>query len=427
MNRLAATVAAACFLPAVAWAACPGSGTVSLTIKDGAGVSQLMCVGNDGGSNYFQRISVVDGTAGANVLAVGASGTLAVTQSGTWNIGTVTTLPALVAGSALIGKVGIDQTTPGTTNAVQVTNFQTGLTATTTQGSVALDVAVKSAPPSLAQERGGNLDTLAGTVRFGKTNVNLASLGGGIILPISGTLTAGTAIIGKVGIDQTTPGTTNAVQITNIPTGLTATSTPGVSGTGLDVAVKSMPPGLALERGGNLDRLASTVNFHRVDVNLRSVAGSLVLSTKITDGINSGAVKAASANALLTDPSQVVTPSPNPSTVCTSVVAVNQTGSTDILTSVNKLHVCTVILIAAGQEQVSVVEGTGSVCGSNTVALLGATTADGTHGIPFAANGGFSAAAERAWMVTQTAGDHLCILKSGANLLSGAIWYVDHT
>jgi hypothetical protein len=48
------------------------------------------------------------------------TGTVAATQSGTWNIGTVTTLPALVAGSALIGKVGIDQTTPGTTNLVSL-------------------------------------------------------------------------------------------------------------------------------------------------------------------------------------------------------------------------------------------------------------------------------------------------------------------
>lgn len=36
------------------------------------------------------------------------------------NVGTVTALPALVAGAALIGKVGVDQTTPGTTNAVSL-------------------------------------------------------------------------------------------------------------------------------------------------------------------------------------------------------------------------------------------------------------------------------------------------------------------
>lgn len=53
-------------------------------------------------------------------LASGANTIGAVSQSGTWNIGTVTTLPALVAGSAIIGKVGIDQTTVGTTDAVSL-------------------------------------------------------------------------------------------------------------------------------------------------------------------------------------------------------------------------------------------------------------------------------------------------------------------
>ena len=71
----------------------------------------------------------------ATALPTGANVIGAVTQSGTWNatinaalpagsanIGDVdvVTLPALVAGSAIVGKVGIDQTTPGTTNLVQV-------------------------------------------------------------------------------------------------------------------------------------------------------------------------------------------------------------------------------------------------------------------------------------------------------------------
>lgn len=51
---------------------------------------------------------------------------------------------ALGAGSAIIGKVGIDQTTPGTTNAVQATNFPTGLTAT----GNALDINIKTGNPT---------------------------------------------------------------------------------------------------------------------------------------------------------------------------------------------------------------------------------------------------------------------------------------
>jgi len=38
----------------------------------------------------------------------------------------VTSLPSLIAGSAVIGKVGIDQTTPGTTNAIQDIPATTG-------------------------------------------------------------------------------------------------------------------------------------------------------------------------------------------------------------------------------------------------------------------------------------------------------------
>lgn len=108
------------------------------------------------GTAYIGKVRPTDGTNDATikaastaaigsdtaiVVAVSPNNTIASTQSGTWNIGTITTLPSLVlsagaavigavtqsgswilsAGSAIIGKVGIDQTTPGTTNAVQLT------------------------------------------------------------------------------------------------------------------------------------------------------------------------------------------------------------------------------------------------------------------------------------------------------------------
>jgi hypothetical protein len=62
------------------------------------------------------------------------------TQSGTWNIGTVTTVStvtaltsitnALPAGTNLLGKTGIDQTTPGTTNAVSLAQIGSTTAAT---------------------------------------------------------------------------------------------------------------------------------------------------------------------------------------------------------------------------------------------------------------------------------------------------------
>lgn len=72
------------------------------------------------------------------------SSTWAATQSGTWNIGTVTTVTtvgavtaitnALPAGTNLLGKAGLDQTTPGTTNAVSLA--QIGATTVATGNGV---------------------------------------------------------------------------------------------------------------------------------------------------------------------------------------------------------------------------------------------------------------------------------------------------
>lgn len=102
---------------------------------------------------------IADPTTPTQRAAVSAGGALKVDNSGvtqpvsgtvTVTQGTGTNLHAVLdAGSAIAGKVGIDQTTPGTTNGVQV----------------------------------------------------------------NAALPAGTNLLGKVGIDQTTPGTTNGVQI----------------------------------------------------------------------------------------------------------------------------------------------------------------------------------------------------------------------
>ena len=145
---------------------------------------------------------------------------------------------------------------------------------------------------------------------------------------------------------------------------------------------------------------------------------------QIWDATNTAAVKAASASAALTDPAIVAAPSPNPSTVCTSIKPISQTGSTDLITSTNKLHICAVLIVSATAQSVSLVEGTGATCGTGTAALMGATTA--ANGMALAANGGFAHTAERAFMQTQTTADHLCLLQSGAGNVSGFISYQDH-
>lgn len=125
--------------------------------------------------------AVSTNTAQVNGIAVltgaGASGTGAQRVTVSQDSTTVAGSSSLPAGTNIIGKVGIDQTTPGTTNAVSV-------------------------------------------AQFGATNISTGTGAGGAGIPrvtVSNDstvgLVAGSAIVGKVGIDQTTDVTTNGVEI----------------------------------------------------------------------------------------------------------------------------------------------------------------------------------------------------------------------
>lgn len=159
-----------------------GKVTVPVSIYDSSGNQSTFSFDSDGnlkvtstGASSGGNGAILDFTnsaIGATVSAAGAlkvdgsaatqpvSGTLGASQSGTWNIGTVTTVTAVTAisnalpsGSNLIGKAGIDQSTPGTTNAVAVaqigsTTVVTGGVAGTlgVGGNVATNVAIGTNP-----------------------------------------------------------------------------------------------------------------------------------------------------------------------------------------------------------------------------------------------------------------------------------------
>lgn len=120
------------------------------------------------------------------------------------NTGAVTISTALPAGSAIIGKVGIDQTTPGTTNGVQV---------------------------NAALPAGSNI---IGNVRIDQTTPGTTN---GV--QINAALPAGSNIIGNMRIDQTTVGTTNGVSIAQLGATAVATGNGVVSAGVLRVALAS--------------------------------------------------------------------------------------------------------------------------------------------------------------------------------------------
>lgn len=237
------------------------------------------------------------GTAGAaatdvlTVQGIASMTALKVDPSAVTSPVSLATLPALVAGSAKVGQVAIDQTTPGTTNKVSigtdgtvVANAATADGADVAQGAVADAAATAGATGSIsAKLRALSRDLVANvgiasmpavtvsstvlptgastaakqpalgtpgspsgdvlTVQGATSMTALKTDPSGVTSPVSAAslplptgastsanqsteitsinqlhtdltaaLPAGTNLIGKVGIDQTTPGTTNAVQ-----------------------------------------------------------------------------------------------------------------------------------------------------------------------------------------------------------------------
>lgn len=129
--------AAASGIGATGDAAATAGGTGSLTAKTRLMTTQLGTINTTLGSPFQAGGSIGNTSFGATQsgtwtvqpgntanttawLVTGTGGTFPATQSGTWNIGSITTLPALASGSNIIGRVGIDQTTPGTTNLVSI-------------------------------------------------------------------------------------------------------------------------------------------------------------------------------------------------------------------------------------------------------------------------------------------------------------------
>jgi hypothetical protein len=200
-------------------------------------------------------------------------------------------------------------------------------------------------------------------------------------------LVAGSAIVGKVGIDQTTPGTTNGVQVTNSSLAVTGTfwqSTQPVSGTFWQ---STQPVSLA-----SLPAL---------------VAGSATIgSVKLTDGTSTAVVDPCQANAK-------------------SFALVSLTAGTQVIsgTSGKKTYVCSLNLVAGAATNVALVEGTGTTCATGIAGMAGGSTA--ATGWNFAANGGLTLGNGQGTVIgSATSADNVCILVSAANQISGSIAYV---
>lgn len=87
----------------------------------------------------------------------------------------------------------------------------------------------------------------------------------------------------------------------------------------------------------------------------------------------------------------------------------------------NRIFICSIVIVTSAAQSASLVEGTGSLCGTNTAPVIGSTTS--TEGLAMAANGGFTSIAPFPWIATATAGNNVCLLLSGGGRASGSMTY----
>jgi len=157
-------------------------------------------------------------------------------------------------------------------------------------------------------------------------------------------------------------------------------------------------------------------------VEINDASNNCVFPSAITDGggaANRAAVKAANTTPAATDPALVVGVSPN-SLGCTGAGVANTTSTPISVTASTQIYVCSLNLIAGVADNVALVEGTGTTCGTGTAGIAGGSTA--ATGWNFAANGGLTLGNGIGIIArTATAADNVCLLVSGSGQVSGNI------
>lgn len=206
---------------------------------------------NKGDADAFFELGDGTVTANANGKLIAANDIFVL------NVGTATHLAAITAsgaaeleiwtgtGLAVVsqksegggsgGTVAIDQSVPGSTNAVDATNFPAVLDTNSGNKSgstirvvlatdqpaltTAMPVSAASLPLPTGAATAAKQPALGTAGTPSADVISIQGVVGGTNVPVSFTmpaLVAGSAIIGNVRIDQTTPGTTNAVALTHI-------------------------------------------------------------------------------------------------------------------------------------------------------------------------------------------------------------------
>lgn len=358
-----------------------------------------------GGTNIVTGV----GASGAGIprVTVANDSNILATQSGTWNIGTVTTLTgitnALPTGSNTIGAVT-------GTSADNSANASLKLPVLATRANAAAPSWTEGNQAPLSVDLAGNLrvNSTGGGAADGTTfteNSTTFSAAGGLYNDAIVSLTSGKEYAARI-----TP--YRALYTTELGTD------------GLERGTKTNPVNVAMTNFGAIIQQSSLLDprnqDNTVQITTMDTLGNIKAVSQITDGQHYAALRGPEGSQA-TDYGMVTHNSVAPSLQCPYVSAINQTASTQLVTNPGgrMLHICGFQVVSAGAQNVSLVEGTGSTCATAGKGLYGGTTASAA----FAANGGGGVFSDRIIVPMQVRGDNLCVLQSAANNVSGILVY----
>jgi len=235
---------------------------------------------------------------------------------------------------------------------------------------------------------------------------------------------AGTALIGKVGIDQTTPGTTNAVVLT---TGSAAIGKLAAN-TGVDIGdvdVTSIVPGIAATNLGKAEDAQHTSGD--VGVQVLAVRNDTLAALATTDGdyapLQVDAAGAVFANALAAQQFSYGYDGATQATLKRANIIASSSGTNELVAAVEgkKIRVVSIAVIATSATAVNLYfnDGTASLFGgaSNKVTIQ-STGVDGPAGFVLPYN-------PAGWMETAAVNRAINLNLSGAVAVAGSVQYVE--
>jgi hypothetical protein len=244
--------------------------------------------------------------------------------------------------------------------------------------------------------------------------------------PVSGTVTAnaGTGTFSVSGTVTSNIGTTNGLALDATLTGGTLKAEPydgtNVIGTSTH-PVRTDPTGTTTQPvSGTVTANAGTGSFTVAQATAANLQATVTGTVTANAGTGTMSVNQAQVGgtAVVADPCRANTK---------SYVSISQTGNTQLVTGTSgkKIYICSIHVVTVTAQDVALVEGTGSTCGSGTAGVQGFGGSTAATGWNFAANGGiaygnggYSLGAEG------TATDNLCLFNSGSGQVSGGLSYV---